>query len=115
MSDQFLDEVFGQEPSPAGRSGRKRKGFDDPTTRIHDGAVERTTVTKSLKAGQYIRRQFTFRPEQLARINRLARSLRVPETDLVRWLVDYGMNAIEHDGVAPQSVDISTTRLLPPG
>lgn len=114
MSNPFLDELFGEESAQPKKIGRKGREFDNPALALQGGAVERATVAKSLKAGQYIRRQFTFRPDQLARIKRLAQSLNVPETDLVRWLVDYGMNAIEREGVKPETVSISTIRLSPP-
>ena len=114
MTDDLLNDMFAEtgrdRKAKSGKSGK----FSNPTDGLDRGAAERTTVKKSLKAGQYIRRQFTFRPEQLNRIRQLAREMRVPEADLVRWLVDRGMQAIERDGERPDTIDVSTTRLAPP-
>lgn len=110
MADPFLDEL--EEPARP-KGGKKASGFSDPTAGLRPGAVEQTTVKKSLRAGKYIRRQFTFYPEQLARIRELARRYGVPEADLVRWLVDRGIVALE-SGEEPDEVDVSTRRLASP-
>jgi hypothetical protein len=110
MSDTFLDDL--EEPARP-KGGKKTTSFSNPTAQLHPGAAARATVKKSLRAGKYIRRQFTFRPEQLDYIHELARQHRVPEADLVRWLVDRGILALEN-GENPDTIEVSTTRLASP-
>lgn len=109
MSDSFLDNL----EEPARPKGKKADSFSNPTAQLRPGAAARATVKKSLRAGKYIRRQFTFRPEQLDLIRELARQHRVPEADLVRWLVDRGIMALE-SGEEPNEVNVSTKRLASP-
>lgn len=111
MSDSFLDEL--DEPIRPKSKKPKPGSFSDPTANLRPGAAMQATVKKSLRAGKYIRRQFTFRPEQLGRIRGLARQYRVPEADLMRWMVDYALAAID-DGVQPDTIEVSTTRLASP-
>ena len=47
----------------------------------------------SLIAGQYIRKTFTLRPDQIEDIRKLSRKWRVAETDVVRWMVDVALTA----------------------
>lgn len=110
MSDDPFD-IFDQ---LAAQPQRKRTSTDR-TKELQPGAALKTTTRKSLRAGQYIRRQFTFRPDQLDNVATMARRLKVPQADLVRWLVDRGLQAIQRDGETPETIEVSTTRLAPPG
>jgi hypothetical protein len=110
MTDPFLDDL--EEPARP-KGGKKAASFSNPTSGLRPGAATRATVKKSLRAGKYIRRQFTFRPEQLDQIHEWAQQFRVPEADLVRWLVDRGIMALE-SGEEPDEVNVSTKRLASP-
>jgi hypothetical protein len=60
----------------------------------------RATGKKASVAGQYLRRSFTFRPDQLENIEQLAGLLGLSQNDLVRWFTDMGIEAVE-DGERP--------------
>ncbi len=107
----MTDDLFAK----LGQQSTRPRKSTDRTQELQTGAALTATARKSLRAGQYIRRQFTFRPGQLDDIATLARRLKVPQADLVRWLVDRGLQAIQRDGETPESIEVSTTRLAPPG
>jgi len=50
-------------------------------------------VPRNLKAGQYIRRQFTFLPGQLDMVTKVAEELDMSQNAAARWLIDVGLRA----------------------
>jgi hypothetical protein len=58
-------------------------------------------------AGQYKRKQILIPPAQLQYVKRKARELGVSQAELFRWLIDYGLAALD-SGVKPevQVVDV---------
>jgi hypothetical protein len=54
---------------------------------------ENNEIPETLKAGQYIRRQFTWLPGQLAMVVRVAEELEMSQNAAARWLVDVGLRA----------------------
>ena len=77
-----------------GRGGRTyRSGLDEGQTDRRKTA--RATGKKSMVAGQYLRRSFTFRPDQLDSVDQLASMLGLSKNDLLRWFVDMGIETVE--------------------
>lgn len=81
MSDEIRNKLA------VGRQGRQLK---NPMAGVSGRTVRKASGSK-VQAGQYIRRTFTFREAQLARIKELAAEWNVSENDLARWLVDVGL------------------------
>lgn len=104
LFDDFDQEVEKKPPAkPARRakrpSGRNyRSALDERRTNRRD--IAKATGKKSSVAGQYIRRSFTFRPDQLESIEHLAGELGLSQNDLVRWFTDMGIESVE-EGVRP--------------
>ncbi len=79
---------------------RSRRGGQLYRSGLSEGQTDRrkaakATGKKSVVAGQYLRRSFTFRPDQLDNIERLASRLGLSKNDLLRWFVDMGIEAVE--------------------
>jgi hypothetical protein len=60
---------------------------------------------ESLKAGQYIRRQFTFLPGQLDMVAKAAKDQDLSQNAAARWLIDVGLRAYV-DGERPEIVTV---------
>ena len=87
--------------SPSKREGRTksyRSALAESSTDRRRTA--RATGKQSTVAGKFIRRSFTYRPEQLDSIEQLAAQLSLSKNDLIRWFVDMGIEAVEN-GVQP--------------
>lgn len=78
----------------------KRPQMKDPMQRVGSRTGRKATGS-SVQAGQYVRRTFTFREEQLARIRSLAAEWDVSENDVARWLIDVGLAEVG-DGRQPE-------------
>lgn len=88
----------------------KRKQFNLPMGSAR-GRVQAAKAmgTESTVAGQYIRRTFTFRPEQLDEINRLALEFGISGNDLARWAIDLMLDAVA-GGDAPPTEEVVVRR-----
>lgn len=102
-----FDEVAGThsaETAPTTPSSRRRSrpafrsGLAESQTDRRQ--VAKATGKKSSVAGKYIRRSFTFRPDQLDAVDTLAAQVGLSKNDLVRWFVDMGIEAV-NDGERP--------------
>lgn len=98
-----FDDVAGEAPKaePARHTTPKRgrKGAPLYRSALGESQTDRrqaaqATGKKATVAGQYIRRSFTFRPDQLASIEQLAAMLGLSQNDLVRWFADMGIDAV---------------------
>lgn len=105
MGDKFLNPLEQmsampepERPKPTGRM--KKPNFGNPLDEV-SSRDKAQAVGSSLVAGQYIRRTFTFTPGQLERIKEIARTLRIPETSVARWLIDEGL-ARWQEGIRPE-------------
>lgn len=76
----------------AGSSGRRPR-LKDPLAHVGGQSVRRAAGS-STQAGQYVRRTFTFREEQLARLRALAAEWEVSENDAARWLIDIALKEV---------------------
>ena len=74
--------------------------------------AQRALGKKPTMAGQYQRRSYTFRPEQLEAIEEVAAYLGLSQNDLMRWFVDMGLEAVS-DGVKPPVAEVVRHRYDP--
>lgn len=56
--------------------------------------IARAVGKKASVAGKYLRRSFTFRPDQLEVIEKMAAQLGLSQNDLMRWFTDLGIEAV---------------------
>jgi hypothetical protein len=73
--------------------------------------MRKKKIPKTLKAGQYIRRQFTFLPGQLDMVVKVAEEMNLSQNAAARWLIDVGLRAYV-DGKRPE-VQVIEVRLEP--
>lgn len=86
--------------SARAQSARTRaKSFTEGLS-INARDVATVTGDKTM-AGQYKRKQILISPAQLQYVQRKARELRISQAELFRWLIDYGLMALD-DGVKPE-------------
>jgi hypothetical protein len=91
-----LDDLASEQPK-SGR-GRGKRFTQEPEVDARDIAV--ATADRSM-AGQYKRKQILIPPGQLAFIRDKAKELGVSQAELFRWLIDYGLTALD-EGVKPE-------------
>lgn len=98
-----FDDVASETPKtePSGNTSQKRSRRGKPTYRsaLNESQTNRrqaakATGKKATVAGQYIRRSFTFRPDQLESVEQLAAQLGLSQNDLIRWFTDMGIEAV---------------------
>ncbi|MGB1253993.1 MAG: hypothetical protein ACPG8W_25515 [Candidatus Promineifilaceae bacterium] len=81
-----------------------RSGLAESKTDRRQAA--KATGKKSSVAGKYIRRSFTFRPDQLDQIDSLAAQVGLSKNDLVRWFIDMGVEAVNDGELPPVAAEI---------
>lgn len=110
-----FDNVAGSEPAtpPSRRSSQRRGRKSERVYRsaLNESQTDRrktakVTGKKSSVAGQYVRRSFTFRPDQLESIEQLATMLGLSQNDLVRWFTDMGVEAVEEGERPPVAEEV---------
>lgn len=98
-----FDNVAGEKPveKPLRSTPQRRGGKGQPAYRsaLNESQTDRrqaaqATGKKATVAGQYVRRSFTFRPDQLASIEQIAVKLGLSQNDLVRWFTDMGIDLV---------------------
>lgn len=122
MSDELdglladFDEVSDAKPATASTPdralpARRRKKSERvyrsalSETQTDRRQVARATGKKATVAGQYVRRSFTFRPDQLKSVEQIASQLGLSQNDLMRWFVDLGNEAVGQ-GERPPLTDV---------
>jgi hypothetical protein len=80
------------------KSGRGKSFTQVPAANARDIAL--ATGDKTM-AGQYKRKQILIPPAQLEHIRGKARDIGVSQAELFRWLIDYGLTALDQ-GVEPE-------------
>ena len=96
-----LDDLSSARPSAKSPSRRGRKTFveeNDHQPSARDIAL--ATDDRSM-AGQYKRKQILIPPAQLNYIRDKAQELGLSQAALFRWLIDYGLTAID-EGIYPE-------------
>ncbi len=96
LNDQAPDRPEGARSQSA--RVRRRAFTEEPSVSARDIAV--ATGDKTM-AGQYKRKQILIPPAQLEYIRRKARELQVSQAELFRWLIDYGLAALD-SGIEPE-------------
>lgn len=111
-----FEDVSGADSSstPSKRSGRSkptyRSGLKESQTDRRQ--IAKVTGKKATVAGKYIRRSFTFRPDQLEEIEQIAGMLGLSQNDLIRWFIDRGLEAVEK-GAKPPIAEVVRHRYDP--
>lgn len=96
LDDQAASRSKGAQSQPP---HTRRKSFTEgPPVDARNIAI--ATGDKTM-AGQYKRKQILIPPAQLQYVKRKAKELGVSQAELFRWLIDYGLAALD-DGVKPE-------------
>jgi hypothetical protein len=93
-----LDDLLPAQGQGGSGRGRSKAFTEEPAPDARDIA---TAVGDKSMAGQYKRKQILLPPAQLQYIQRQARELRISQAELFRWLIDYGLAALD-SGVKPE-------------
>jgi len=94
------DRVSMQPRGDREQSARSRsKSFREPP--LADARDIAVAIGDKAMAGQYKRKQILIPPAQLEFIRRKARELRLSQAELFRWLIDYGLVALDQ-GIKPE-------------
>lgn len=94
-----LDDLANIKPrSPKPTGGRRKSFTEQPASNARDIAI--ATDDRSM-AGQYKRKQILIPPGQLAYVRQKAKEVGVSQAELFRWLIDYGLSALD-SGVEPE-------------
>jgi hypothetical protein len=95
-----LDDLSSMSPKQKKEPAKsKRKSFtQEPEVNARDIAL---AVDDKTMAGQYKRKQILIPPAQLDYIRQKAKELGLSQAALFRWLIDYGLTALD-DGVVPE-------------
>ena len=91
-------------PQRQSRTQRYRSALSEHSTDRRKTA--RATGKASSVAGKYIRRSFTYRPDQIESIEQLAAYLRLSKNDLMRWFVDMGVEAVSNGETPPITEEV---------
>lgn len=94
-----LDDLAQVKPKAAQPARGRSKSFTpEPAADPRDIA---TAIDDRSMAGIYKRKQILIPPGQLAYVRKKAKELGVSQAELFRWLIDYGLSALD-SGVKPQ-------------
>jgi hypothetical protein len=114
LLNDFEDVTGGDTTIPAKRTGKTkpvyRSGLRESQTDRRQ--IAQVTGKKATVAGKYIRRSFTFRPDQLEDIEQVAETLGLSQNDLIRWFIDRGLEAVAK-GVKPPIAEVVRHRYDP--
>jgi hypothetical protein len=95
--DDLVSPRVGRSQSQSARS-RSKTFIPEPAADARDIAI--ATADKSM-AGQYKRKQILIPPDQLIYIRKKAKEIGVSQAELFRWLIDYGLTALDR-GIKPE-------------
>ncbi len=98
-------------PLPRAPQKRGRKGQPAYRSALGESKTDRrqaakATGKKATVAGQYVRRSFTFRPDQLESVEQVASMLGLSQNDLIRWFTDMGIEAVEQGTRPPVAEEV---------
>lgn len=117
--DNVASEPPKTEPSRNTSQKRGRKGKPTYRSALNESQTNRrqaakATGKKATITGQYIRRSFTFRPDQLESVEQVAAQFGLSQNDLIRWFTDMGIESIEQ-GARPPVAEEARHRYDPNG
>ena len=106
LVDSLDDQAASRPKGAQSQSARARSKAFTTEPPVDARAIAIATGDKTM-AGQYMRKQILIPPAQLQYVKRKARELGVSQAELFRWLIDYGLAALD-SGVKPevQVVDV---------
>ncbi len=109
--DNVSREETDEKPISPPASKRSKRGRPAYRSALSEGHTDRRQVAqatgkKATVAGQYVRRSFTFRPDQLERVEQVATQLGLSQNDLLRWFTDMGIEAVEHGEKPPVAEEV---------
>ncbi len=110
LFDEFDQRTDAAPASPEKKTGRKRSprvyrsALDELQTDRRSAA--KATGKKASIAGNYIRRSFTYRPDQLDSIEDIADQLGLSKNDVMRWFADMGIEAVEQGERPPLAEEV---------
>lgn len=96
-STDFLSDL--DDLAPKKPAANSRKTFTEQAGGPSARDIALATGEKSM-AGQYKRKQILIPPAQLNYIREKAREVGLSQAALFRWLIDYGLNALDN-GITP--------------
>lgn len=82
--------------------GKFNVPLDDDDDGVSRSDANKATKRKSVVAGNYIRRTFTWTPKQLDLIDRVAKENGFSKNATARWLLDVGLSSYLDEGVRPE-------------
>ncbi len=117
--DDVASEAPKMTPSRSTSQKQGRRGKPAYRSALGESQTDRrqaakATGKKATVAGQYVRRSFTFRPDQLEGVEQVATRLGLSQNDLIRWFTDMGIEAVEQ-GVRPPVTEEVRHRYDPDG
>lgn len=109
--DDVACDVPKTELSRSTSQKRGRKGKPTYGSALNESQTDRrqaakATGKKATLAGQYVRRSFTFRPDQIERVEQVAAMLGLSQNDLIRWFTDMGIEAVEQGTRPPVAEEV---------
>jgi len=100
LVDSLDDQAASRSKGARSQSARVRSKSFTAEPPVDARAIAIATGDKTM-AGQYMRKQILIPPAQLQYVKRKARELSVSQAELFRWLIDYGLEAMD-SGVKPE-------------
>ena len=108
---ESVNKPAAQSPSRQGAKSRSRRSDRLYRSALEENQTDRrktaqVTGKKASLAGKYMRRSFTFRPDQLERIEQAANKLGLSQNDLIRWFTDMGIEAVRQGEKPPVTEEV---------
>jgi hypothetical protein len=94
LVDSLDDQMASQQKTTQSQSTRPRSKLFTEQSPVNARDIALATGDKTM-AGQYMRKQILIPPAQLQYIKRKAKELGVSQAELFRWLIDYGLAALD--------------------
>jgi hypothetical protein len=109
--NDVASEALKTESSRSTSQKRGRKGKPTYRSALSESQTDRrqaakATGKKATLAGQYVRRSFTFRPDQLESVEQVAVMLGLSQNDLIRWFTDMGIETVEQGTRPPVAEEV---------
>lgn len=108
---ESVNKPAAQSPPRQGTKSRSRRSDRLYRSALEENQTDRrktaqVTGKKASLAGKYMRRSFTFRPDQLERIEQAANKLGLSQNDLIRWFTDMGIEAVSQGEKPPVTEEV---------
>lgn len=101
LKDLEQKQVTEKKQQATGQSDRRGPRYTNPLEDVGAEAIK-SVYSESARAGDYYRHTFTWSPQQLAMIKKIAEELEVSMNAAARWLMDQGLRQYVHEGKRPE-------------